>query len=110
MSKKQNKVKIENRNRKMVIISKAYLVAKNKINNCKMLCEEDKDALLDYQRYIHKIEKVFSLLDSVEQEIINNDFFYQSYPYWWTGIYSKTTYYRLRSNAVRKFVKAYDEN
>lgn len=54
--------------------------------------------------YLLKIEKAFRLLDVDSQKIINNDFFYNNYKFWWLELYSTSTYYRLKRNAIAQFL------
>ena len=61
-----------------------------------------------YVEAIEKVSNAFEALDEEEKRIINNDFFYQDYPFWWMDGYSKSTYYRLKRKAVIHFIEAYE--
>lgn len=55
--------------------------------------------------YLLKVEKAFQKLDVDAQKIINNDFFYNNYKYWWIELYSTSTYYRLKRQAIVRFLQ-----
>ncbi|MDY0100731.1 MAG: hypothetical protein WCZ47_04145 [Bacilli bacterium] len=55
--------------------------------------------------YLLKIEKAFRQLDVDSQKIINNDFFYNNYKFWWLDLYSTSTYYRLKRSAIAQFLQ-----
>lgn len=57
--------------------------------------------------YIKKVKAAYSKLDSLEQRIINNEFFFQEYPDWWKKTYTKTTFYRLKKQSMKDFLEAF---
>lgn len=57
--------------------------------------------------YIQKVKSAYSELDNLEQQFINNDFFYQNYPNWWKKLYPKTTYYRIKKKSMISFLEAF---
>ena len=48
-----------------------------------------------------------NIIADLEQNLINNEFFYQSYHQWWTTLYSKATFYRYKKEAMQKFLGAF---
>lgn len=58
--------------------------------------------------YIKRVKEAYSKLDSLEQKIINNEFFFQDYPDWWRKTYSKTTFYRLKKQSMQDFLEAFE--
>ena len=60
-----------------------------------------------YELYLQKVEAAYLSLDEKERNLINNEFFYQNYHYWWIGLYSKTNFYRLKRRAMVKFLEAF---
>ena len=58
--------------------------------------------------YVLRVETAYEKLDPIDQDFINNDFFYQKYPMWWKDIYSKTTYYRLKRKSMESFKEAFE--
>ena len=60
-----------------------------------------------YIQYLEKVDKAFEALNENERNLINNEFFYQSYHNWWESIYSKATFYRYKKQAMMKFLGAF---
>ena len=58
--------------------------------------------------YVLKVKKAYEQLDPIDRDFINNEFFYQKYPYWWENIYSKTTFYRLKRKSMECFKEAFE--
>ena len=76
------------------------------------LMDEDHIAEYDYHEedidgYLEKVEKAFGSLSDTERNLINNEFFFQSYHNWWESIYSKATFYRYKKEAMKKFLGAF---
>lgn len=88
-------------------IARKYLIALRKTSSkgstLKDSGEED-----DYQRYINKVKRAYEKLDDLEKHFINNDFFYQEYPYWWKVTFSKSSYYRIRRKSMTAFLEAFN--
>lgn len=59
-------------------------------------------------KQISKISKAYNVLCDPYQTILRNTFFEKKELYWWIDYYSKTTYYRLRSKAIKTFLLAYE--
>lgn len=53
---------------------------------------------------VQRVNFVFSLLSKNEKEIILNEFLLVKSPVWWHDKYSRSTYYRYRRKACKKFV------
>ena len=70
-----------------------------------MLAESDLPCLL----YMQKVETAYCALDEREKNLINNEFFYQSYQEWWKPLYSKASFYRYKKEAMEKFLGAFYE-
>lgn len=58
--------------------------------------------------FIAKIESAFRKLDLESRRIINNDFFFNNYKFWWVELYSTSTYYRLKRIAMCQFLNYLD--
>jgi len=58
--------------------------------------------------YILRIESAFKSLDTDSKRIINNDFFFNNYKFWWLELYSTSTYYRLKRVAMCNFLNLLD--
>ena len=53
---------------------------------------------------VQRVNFVLSLLTKIEKEIILNEFLLVKSPIWWHDKYSRSTYYRHRRRACKKFV------
>ncbi len=58
--------------------------------------------------FIKRVKDAYSKLDMLEQNFINNEFFYQDYPDWWRKKYSKTTFYRIKKQSMKDFLEAFN--
>jgi hypothetical protein len=58
--------------------------------------------------FVAKIEGAFRRLDLESRRIINNDFFFNNYKFWWVELYSTSTYYRLKRIAMCHFLNYLD--
>ena len=83
-------------------IADDYFVAREKIRN-----SEDSET---NSNYVMRVKNAFNKLDPIGQSFINNEFFYQKYPFWWEDIYSKTTYYRLKRKSMESFKEAFEND
>ena len=77
------------------------------IQDGEYIAEFDMEDVNDHQEYIDKVFKAFESLSEAERNLINNEFFYQSYHNWWESIYSKATFYRYKKKAMVKFLGAF---
>lgn len=90
------------------IVNKFFEARKiHQLNNENCLKENDFDDENPYDQYLLKVLKAYESLDESERNLINNEFFFQSYHQWWTAIYSKATFYRYKKEAMRKFLGAF---
>ncbi len=62
----------------------------------------DPDAL-----YINHVDFCLSLLSSDERMIIYNDFVINNHDLWYAKKWSRSTFYRIRSHAIDKFIRYY---
>ena len=60
-----------------------------------------------YTVFIKKVEDAYARLDPLEQLFINNDYFYQNYPYWWMEVYSRNTYLHYKKKALISFLRTF---
>ena len=60
-----------------------------------------------YTLFVKKVEEAYAKLDPLEQLFINNDFFYQNYPYWWMEVYSKQNYNQYKKKAIIHFLRSF---
>lgn len=60
-----------------------------------------------YEIYLMKVEEAYQKLDEREKNLINNEFFFQNYHNWWIGLYSKTSFYRYKKQAMLHFLEVF---
>lgn len=73
-----------------------------------VLSDSESNARFEKHRMIIKVvEDIFTKLDPISREIINNDFFHNENKFWWIKIYPTSTYYRLKNTALRDFLELY---
>ena len=87
-------------------IAKMYFLALSKSKEKKI--SDSKRSLNEYEKFIYRVRRAFSTLNNIEQEFINNDFFYQAYDDWWTERYSRASYYRMKTKSMIRFKEAFD--
>lgn len=92
----------------VVVADRFFLARKiHVMKNQDHLAENDYLDNEDSTQYMDKVSKAFALLSPSEKNLINNEFFYQSYNNWWESIYSKATFYRYKKRAMVKFLEAF---
>ena len=91
------------------IVSERFFVARKmySMENGGLFAEKDLGSREECQLYIKKVFDAFSTLNESERNLINNEFFFQSYHNWWESIYSKATFYRYKKRAMVKFLGAF---
>lgn len=73
------------------------------------LSSRNKRRLNDAALYVYNVKKAISSLNEEEREIIKKEFFYNNGDsMWWAKYYSRSTYYRKRSLAVKSFLENYE--
>ena len=91
-----------------VIADKFFLARRiNALKNEDYLAEFDYGDGNNYSQYLEKVSKAFESLSESEKNLINNEFFFQSYHNWWEPVYSKATFYRYKKQAMMKFLGAF---
>lgn len=63
-----------------------------------------------YSRYINIIVKAYESISSEEKKFINNEFFFQEYPFWWEKSYSYPIFINILNRSMEAFIKAIYEN
>ena len=56
-------------------------------------------------KYINNVKKALKSLSKEERNIIQNEFYEFKKPLWWSKYYSRATYYRKRTYAVKSFLE-----
>lgn len=64
-----------------------------------------KEISMNYcENYINYIDNILNSMECEDKRILQNEFFSKSNSTWWYGIYSKSTFYRVKKRAVRQFL------
>ena len=53
-------------------------------------------------------ESFLNTLEEDEKLIIKNDFYERVHENWWIGLYSRSTYYRIKNRAIKKMLFYYE--
>ena len=62
----------------------------------------------DAVSYVKSVKKTLEKMNPSLREVIEKEFFNRNTkPNWWSKYYSKSTYYRLRDKAIRKFIEEF---
>ncbi|MDD2434283.1 MAG: hypothetical protein PHW67_03400 [Bacilli bacterium] len=69
--------------------------------------EDRKAQLKKEQDFVNFVNQVYLLLSTDSRLIIKNDYLLQREDFWWEELYSRSTYYRRRSQALRDFIYYY---
>lgn len=90
-------------------VAKRYFLARrvHQIKTGQVLCENDYDDESTFDFYINKVLAAFESLNEKEKNLINNEFFFQSYQDWWKSVYTKPTFYRYKKQAMLRFLGAF---
>ena len=93
----------------LAVVADRFFIARKiqLMKNKDFFAENDYVDDVHYTQYIDKVNSAFSRLDARERNLINNEFFFQSYNNWWESIYSKATFYRYKKKAMMKFLEAF---
>lgn len=54
--------------------------------------------------FISLVNESFKSLNFVSQQIINNEFFFNDFPFWWEKYYSKKEFIKLKKRAMNQFI------
>lgn len=57
--------------------------------------------------YLNKVLNAYIPLSSIHKLVINNDFFFNDYPYWWTNKFTKEEYNSLKYQSMICFLNNY---
>ena len=91
--------------KKMRVVANAYFASEKKRKAISHL--SDSESQFDkerYQTFSDRVKWAFSSLSKEEQKFINNEYFYEEYPYWWLGQYKKREFKKNKKKAVINFL------
>lgn len=74
--------------------------------NIYSLVDIKNDISISYcENYITYIDNILNSMECEYSRIIQNEFFSKKDHSWWYGVYSKSTFYRLKRKAVAEFLQ-----
>ena len=106
-----SKESLKSLSRHMTLIAKTFFDFKKeeKENNC--LADVDQsDSKHSQSSFVRRVKESYEGLNPIEQLFINNDFFYEDYPEWWTELYTKTQYTRFLKRSIIHFLRLFYED
>ena len=56
---------------------------------------------------VNLVRNAYASLNREERTFINNEFFYQKYPYWWKDYYSFSSYRRTKYKSMTHFLEVF---
>ena len=91
-------------------IGMQYFTCKRNVLKKRLSCPDKSGEFTNpYLIFINRVNCAFSSLSPIEQNVINNDFFYQGYPNWWEANLSKPIYEKVKKEAIDKFLEHFYE-
>lgn len=95
--------------KQMQLVAKAFFVSRTKQNQIQHLSDIDCFDFDCHTSYVARVESIFEELTSQEKIIINNEYFFEEYPFWWIGTYSKRDFKKNKKKALVHFLRLFYE-
>ena len=96
--------------KKMQFLASTYFTSLFKSERIPTLHDSDQEEVVaPLKVFINRMQSTFLTLNKEEQKIINNDYFFEDYPYWWESIYSKKDYFQIKRQALIHFLRTFYE-
>lgn len=73
------------------------------------LIKNEEEKTSEYRKFKFAFSQSMNFIGISSKDILEKTYFKVNYKFWWTSIYSKTTYYRLRKTAIEDFVKVFEK-
>ena len=102
------KATFQDLNQMTIEVAERFFFAKKMHENNKelLLGENSFNDQNPFDFFLLKVQSAYESLNDLERNLINNEFFYQSYNQWWKPLYSKASFYRYKKEAMQKFLGA----
>lgn len=71
------------------------------------LSASQQDILSLYEKYVAQVVECIYKFNPLERTILEREYFTPLPTGWWEAIYSRSTFYRLRLNITRKFLRVF---
>ncbi|SJZ83947.1 MG284/MPN403 family protein [Anaerorhabdus furcosa] len=89
----------------IMILAKAYMRSKRRIQMYKFLSvEENKSYYSSELSTVYLVNSTILLCSPTSQFILKNEFFSYPNPNWYIEYYSRSSYYRLKKQAIDEFI------
>lgn len=101
------KIKRGIEHKQLIMIGDNYkysLMNIRKIKQSSNLSESDKILLKSYEEIVNRVNEAFSHFDMLELSILQREYFIPFPKGWWMNQYPRSTFYRMRLQASRKFL------
>ena len=92
----------------LLLIVMNYFEAKRRVDPSLKRFNSPDINIEEAKTLIKNVESSLDCLNEEEKNIINNEFFFQNYPFWWGEMYSRGQFIKLKRAAVEKFLKNYN--
>ncbi|MCQ2793491.1 MAG: hypothetical protein MJ221_03670 [Bacilli bacterium] len=96
--------------KRLLSIANNYKFSQQRIKDIKRktpLSDSQKAILNLYENYVKHIETVLGEFNLLDQCILDREYFAPFPKGWWMEVYPRSTFYRLRLGASRKFLELF---
>lgn len=93
---------------KMKSVVEVYFISLHHLQ-MKTISSGEKDELSPFYKFYSDVESAFYYLNKEYQRLINNEFFYQAYPGWWSNEFTAKEFKSKRNKAIRLFLERFYE-
>jgi hypothetical protein len=69
-----------------------------------LLETHDEDTIKDFKNHQSRVEMTIKMLKPISKIFINNCYVKRNDDAWWFSIYSRSTFYRLKKEAIHEFM------
>lgn len=89
-------------------IASTYFLCLAKLKHAHHTLAEETSYAYEKQ-YIERVNNAYLKLNERNRKIINNEFFFENYPYWWESQYSSSYFSRIKKEAMQQFLQYFKE-
>ncbi len=97
--------------RKLQVIASNYNYSLRRIKALKKenaISSSSLEILKKYEDYVYRIEEAFKKFNMLERALLEREYFTPFPKNWWSAVYPRSTFYRLRLLASRRFLEFYE--
>ena len=96
--------------RKLQIIASNYNYSLRRIKDLKRnneLSPSTKAIIEQYEHYVYHIDEIYRNFNMLEKTILDREYFSTFPKGWWEDVYPRSTFYRIRLLASKRFLELY---